>query len=119
MRLRCVGGEGERTLGDEVEAEGELALEDVDLAALLLEREQVVAETAPGAAAVRLHRRHPHLHRRSSQVVSLDGWIDPHGRERRGGNGTGKVGKKKEGKESSSGRRVYSYTGREGGVMGG
>jgi hypothetical protein len=38
-----------RTLRDEVEAEGQLALEDLDLEALLLQREQVLAAAAPVA----------------------------------------------------------------------
>jgi hypothetical protein len=58
-----VGSVGGLTLGDEVEAEGELALEDLDLAALLLERQQVVADpVARGVPAVRVRRRQLHLH---------------------------------------------------------
>ena len=101
-----------RTLGDEVEAEGQLALEDVDLAALLLEREQVVAEPAAGGISVRVRRRQLHLHRRSQ------GGIDPDGtgraRKRRRGEGEEGGGGGRE-RESRSGRRVSCFLhGKEG-----
>lgn len=50
------------TLCDEVEAEGQLALEHLDLASLLLQREQVVAEAAAAVGVQGWRRRRVHLH---------------------------------------------------------
>lgn len=81
-----------RTLGDKVEAEGELALEDVDLAALLLECQQVVAEPAARVRRRILLHGHLHLDRGVSSFSwpPGDGLIRAQGRKtrrRRGGGG--------------------------------
>ena len=101
---RARQGGTRRTLRDELEAEGQLPLEDLDLAPLLLEREQVLAASA-AAPRARRRRVHPGLPRRAGSTGAP-------ARRRRGGRGRGRgrgedtearVGN---GMESGSGRRV-------------
>jgi hypothetical protein len=76
-----------RTLRDEVETERQVALEGLDLAALLLKREQVLKAAAPVAGGVkgRLGWRRVHLHLQSDwPPIGLVCTHAGRGEERRG-----------------------------------
>jgi hypothetical protein len=102
-------GGARRTLRDELEAEGQLPLEDLDLAPLLLEREQVLAAAAAAGVRRRVHLGLPRRTCRLDRPPNAAPWERqrPREREREREGGRGEDRERGIGVGASRRRRIF------------